>query len=49
VRAAVGDAVYLLKQNPITLGGIGLIIVIALAGLAARTFGRGCSGAPGLT
>lgn len=35
MRAAVGDAVYLLKQNPITLGGIGLIIVIALAGLAA--------------
>jgi peptide/nickel transport system permease protein len=31
----VSDAAYLLKQNPITLGGLGLIILIVLAGLAA--------------
>jgi len=35
VRAAFADAAYLLRQNPVTLAGIGLIALIALAGLAA--------------
>ena len=34
-RAALGDAAYLLRRNPITLAGIVLIALIACAGLAA--------------
>jgi peptide/nickel transport system permease protein len=35
VWTAAGDALYLLRQNPITLAGIGLILFVALAGAAA--------------
>ena len=34
-RPPLGDAVYLLRRNPITLAGIALVALIALAGVAA--------------
>ncbi len=35
MRGALGEATYLLRQNPITLVGVALIVLIALAALAA--------------